>query len=175
MINLTTLTRSAVVGSLMLAGMSVSTPVIASDADLALIQSYVGEWRGRGSMTNDGQAGETVVCRLAITHSTAEKINFNGRCTLAGANLSMSGTMAYISAANRFEAVMTSNTAFTGNAIGHRRGSSVTFNLQSTDESGGTSNVRASFGLVNGDIKVGFRVTNADGTKIVADIPFERQ
>ncbi len=163
------------VAILIAGGIGIGTPALSAPADLELIQSYVGEWRGRGVMSAQGRENETVVCRLSITRSSAEKINYRGRCTLAGGNMSMNGTLAYFSANNRFEAVMTSNTAFTGVAIGRRSGKNVTFNLQAKDDEGGVSNVRAGFGLVDGDIKVDFEVTQANGEKIVADIPFDRR
>lgn len=162
-------------GALAVAGLTAAPGALAAPEDLELIQSYVGDWRGTGVLTNAGQPGESVRCRLGVTRSTVEKINFQGRCAIAGTTLSMAGTMAYISANNRYEAIMTSNTTFTGNAIGRRVGTNVTFNLQSTDENGATSRVRAGFGLIDGNISVDFQVTNGDGTKISAIIPFERE
>ena len=161
--------------ALVVGSLSASVPAHSAPADLELIQSYVGDWRGRGTMNAPGQDSETVVCRLNITRSSAEKINYRGRCTLAGGNVSMNGTMAYLSANNRYEAIMTSNTAFTGTAIGRRVGKNVTFNLQAKDDQGRTSNVRAGFGLVDGSIKVDFEIIQADGSKMVAVIPFDRR
>jgi len=175
MINMRALPRSVLAGVLVLAGLSIAPPAFAEKADLELIQSYVGNWRGRGTMANEGQESETVVCRLEITRSSDEKIGFSGRCALAGGNLSMAGTMAYIVAANRYEAIITSNTSFTGTAIGKRRGSNVTFNLQGRDKNGEISRVRAGFGLNDGKIMVEFEVTNADGSKILANVPFDRR
>jgi len=179
MINITAIGRStwryAIVGMMAISIFTVNASAIAAPEDLVLIQSYVGDWRGRGTLRAQGQEDETVVCRLSVTRSNAEKINYRGRCTLAGANLSMNGTMAYISAKNRYEAIMTSNTAFTGIAIGTRRGENVTFNLQATDESGMMSRVKAGFGLEDGDISVSFEVTRDDGSKLVAEIPFDRR
>jgi len=147
----------------------------AAPADLELLQSYVGDWRGTGTMTNSGQPSESVRCRLEVTRSSAEKIGFDGNCVLAGANLSMRGTMAYIEANNRYEAVLTSNTAFTGDAVGRRSGNTVTFNLTGKNDKGETANIRAGFGLLNGQINVDFTITQDDGSRIVADIPFDRQ
>lgn len=157
------------------AALASSTPSMAAQADLDLIQSYVGDWRGSGSMTSAEGNTETVRCTLGVTRSTAEKINFRGRCALAGANLAMNGTMAYISASNRYEAVLTSNTTFSGNAIGRRSGRTITFNISGTDANGNPSNVRAGFGLSGDDISVDFTVTNADGSRIRAQVPFERE
>lgn len=154
--------------------LAVSAPAQAAQADLNLIQSYVGDWRGSGAMTNSDGNTETVRCTLGVTRSTAEKINFRGRCALAGANLSMNGTMAYLESTNRYEAVLTSNTSFSGNAIGRRSGNTVTFNIASTNENGEAANVRAGFGLTNGKINVDFTVTNPDGSRIRAAVPFDR-
>ena len=168
--------KIAIAGTMAVSGLAAAaSPVLAAPEDLALIQSYIGDWRGRGTLEAEGQENETVVCRLSVTPSTAEKINYRGRCTLAGANLSMNGTMAYISEKNRYEAIMTSNTAFTGIAIGTRQRENITFNLQATDESGMRSRVRAGFGLNEGNIEVSFEVTRDDGSKLVAQIPFERR
>ncbi|HHG91188.1 MAG TPA: hypothetical protein ENJ90_12035 [Devosia sp.] len=169
-----TIRNLVVAAALAVSSLSAATPALAAPADLELIQSYVGNWRGTGTLVNAGQPGESVRCRLNVTRSTAEKINFSGRCAMAGTTLSMAGTMAYISSANRYEAIMTSNTSFKGVAIGNRRGSNVIFNLQATDDEGGTSRVRAGFGLIGDKISVDFEVTNEDGSKITADIPFDR-
>lgn len=168
------LIRPTLTAGILASAMLAAGPASAADADLALIQSYVGDWRGTGELTNSDGSEESVRCRLDITRSSAEKINFDGRCALAGATLSMKGTMAYIEANNRYEAVLTSNTSFSGRAIGRRSGNTVTFNIQSTNEDGETANVRAGFGLSNGKIHVDFVVTNPDGSRLSADVPFDR-
>lgn len=175
MITIKAMPRLALAGALFIASLSFSPSGYAAQADLDLIQSYVGNWRGRGTMTNANKGNETIVCRMEITRSSAEKIGFSGRCALAGGNLSMAGTMAYIVAANRYEAIITSNTEFTGTAIGKRRGSNVTFNLQGRDKDGKISRVRAGFGLNEGKIVVEFEVINANGDKILANVPFDRR
>ena len=159
--------------SALVSGALFSPAAIAAQQDLDLIQSYVGEWRGRGTLNAPGQSEETVVCRLSVTKSSPEKINYSGRCTLAGGNMSINGTMAYIN--SHSEAVLTSNTSFSGTAIGTRRGKNVTFNLRAKDDAGKTSNVEATFGLQNDNIVVGFVVTQADGSKLVAHVPFKRR
>ncbi len=175
MMNIRAIQRSALAGALVLAGLLVTPPAYAAPEDLELIQSYVGNWRGRGTMTSGTQEAETIVCRLKITRSTAEKIGFSGRCALAGANLSIAGTMAYIVAANRYEAIMTSNTEFASNAVGVRSGANVVFDMQGKDEDGNILPARAGFGLNDGQIVVEFEVTWADGSKTLANIPFDRR
>ena len=162
-----------VLAAALVSGALFSPVAIAAQKDLDLIQSYIGEWRGRGTLTAPGQSAETVVCRLSITNSSPEKINFNGPCTLAGGNMKIHGTMAYIK--GHYEAALTSSTSFAGTAIGTRQGNDVTFNLQAKDEEGKTSNVEATFGLKNGNITVEFVITQDDGSKIVANVPFVRR
>lgn len=166
--------RPFITAAAVAAAFAITAPAMAAQADLDLIQSYVGDWRGSGSMTSAEGNTESVRCKLDITRSTPEKINFRGRCALAGANLAMNGTMAYLEANNRYEAVLTSNTAFSGDAIGHRRGSSVTFNITGTDADGNPANVSAGFGLSGDKINVDFTVNNADGSRVRARIPFDR-
>jgi hypothetical protein len=47
--------------------------------------------------------------------------------------------------------------------------------LQSTDENGATSRVKAGFGLIEGNISVDFEVINGEGNKLTAVIPFNRE
>jgi len=150
-------------------------PAIAATDETALLQSYIGGWKGRGT-TQSGGNTETVVCKLDITSAAQAKVNYNGRCSLAGANLSIAGTMAYIDARKRFEAVMSSNTPFSGVAIGTRRGQAIDFKLKNRDpESGADYTVDAGIALKSGNIEIEFSVTEtASGRKIVATVPFQK-
>src|SRR5690606_36515863 len=100
------LSRAAALAGLLVSA-GAASPALAAPADVALIKSYIGEWRGRGTLT--GANSETVVCRLSLTQGNQDKVNYNGRCTLAGSTLSVAGTMAYTEQSKRFEAAMTSN------------------------------------------------------------------
>jgi hypothetical protein len=115
------LTRAAALAGLLLSATAGSMPTMAAPADVALLKSYIGEWRGRGVVI--GASEESVVCRLSLTEGNQDKVNYNGRCALAGTNLSVAGTIAYIDASRRYEAAMTSNATFTGIAVGQKRGS----------------------------------------------------
>lgn len=161
---------------LIVAGMGVSAgPAMAAQADLDLLKSYIGNWKGRGTTTS-GSGEETVVCRLDITGADQGKVNYNGRCALAGGNLSIAGTMAYVEENRRFEAVMTSNTSFSGVAVGRRRGQGIDFNLKNRDaDSGAEYSVDAGISLTGGNIHIDFTVTNLEnGSKVVAAVPFEK-
>lgn len=164
---------AAALAGLMMVGMV--GPVEAAQRDLEILQSYVGEWRGRGTM-GEGDTEETVVCKLDITRSSSEKINFKGRCTLAGKALAINGTMAYLTENKRFEAVMSSNTFFSGVAIGHRNGNSIKFNLSERDpDTGSTVKINIGMALSNSNINIDFRLSDSEsGQSTVAKIPFSK-
>lgn len=148
---------------------------VAAPRDAALLQSYVGEWKGRGTTTSEGNT-ETVLCRLDITRAEATKVNYKGRCAIAGGNLAIRGTMAYIVERERFEAVMTTDTAFSGVAVGRRQGDTIDFALRERNqESGKEYDVDAGITLEDGGIAIDFEVTEvASGETIAATIPFEK-
>lgn len=163
---------AALAGLLALCG---AGPALAAPADVALLQSYIGEWRGRGVLI--GANTETVVCRMSLTQGNQQKVNYNGRCTLAGTQLSVAGTMAYVEASRRFEAAMSSNATFTGIAVGQKRGNGLIFNLRERDkdEEGKDLNISAQINL-NGDaINVVFEVVYVEsGDSLRAEVPFSR-
>ena len=165
----------AVAGLFFAAGGSVA-PAFAAPADVALLQSYIGEWRGRGTLV--GANSETVVCRLSLSQGNDDKVNYNGRCTLAGNQLSVAGPIAYIEASRRYEAAMSSNATFTGTAVGQKRGSGLVFNLRERDqdEEGKELNISAQISLRNNDIGVVFEVVYIEtGDNLRAEVPFTRQ
>lgn len=173
MINFASLSRTAALAGLL--AVSGAVPALAAPADVALLQSYIGEWRGRGILI--GANTETVVCRMSLTQGNQQKVNYNGRCTLAGTQLSVAGTMAYIESSRRFEAAMSSNATFTGIAVGQKRGNGLVFNLRERDkdEEGKDLNISAQITL-NGDaIDVVFEVVYVEsGDSLRAEVPFSR-
>ena len=173
MINFASLSRAAALAGLL--AVSGAAPALAAPADVALLQSYIGEWRGRGVLI--GANTETVVCRMSLTQGNQQKVNYSGRCTLAGTQLSVAGTMAYVEASRRFEAAMSSNVTFTGIAVGQKRGNGLIFNLRERDkdEEGKDLNISAQITL-NGDaIDVVFEVVYVEsGDSLRAEVPFAR-
>ncbi len=164
----------ALAGLLLVAPLSV-TPVMAATADVELLQSYIGDWRGKGEMV--GAETETVVCRLSLSKGNQDKVNYSGRCSLAGTVLSVNGTLAYNDAANRFEAAMSSNATFSGLAVGKRQGSALVFNLKerNKDEAGNDLTVSAAITLRKEKINVDFKVVfNATGESMTASVPFSK-
>lgn len=169
------LTRAAALAGLLFTAAAGVAPTVAAPADVALLKSYIGEWRGRGILI--GASEESVVCRLSLTEGNQDKVNYSGRCALAGTNLSVAGTMAYVESSRRFEAAMTSNATFTGIAVGQKRGSGLIFNLREReeDEEGKELSISAQIHL-NGDaIQVTFEVVYVEsGDSLRAQVPFSR-
>lgn len=169
------LTRATALAGILLSAGFAATPAFAGPNEIALLKSYIGEWRGRGTLV--GASTESVVCRLSLSHGNQDKVNYSGRCTLAGTNLSVAGTIAYVDAARRYEAAMTSNATFSGIAVGQKRGSGLVFNLRERkpDEEGKDMNISAQIAL-NGDaISVAFEVVYVEsGDSLRADVPFSR-
>lgn len=169
------LSRALCVAGLLAGAGLPAAPVLAAPADIALLQSYIGNWRGRGTL--EGANTETVVCRLALTQGNQDKVNYNGRCTLAGTQLSVAGTIAYIDASRRYEAAMSSNATFNGIAIGQKRGSGLVFNLRERDEDedGKDINITAQIVLTDAAISVVFEVRYVEsGDSLRAEVPFSK-
>lgn len=166
--------RAVALAGLLVSAGAASAPAFAAPADVALLKSYIGEWRGRGVLT--GAESETVVCRLSLKEGNSDKVTYSGRCTLAGSNLSINGTLAYVDASRRFEAAMTSNATFSGIAVGQRRGDGVVFNLREREvDEGKPVTISAQIGLTGGAISVGFNVVYEDsGETLSAQVPFSR-
>lgn len=169
------LTRTVALAGLFLSAGAASAPAMAAPADVELLKSYIGDWRGRGTLT--GANSETVVCRLSLTQGNADKVNYSGRCTLAGTQLSIAGTLAYIEESKRYEAAMTSNATFTGIAVGQKRGNGLIFNLRERDqdEEGKDMNISAQIALSSDAIDVQFEVIYVDtGESLRAAVPFSK-
>ena len=169
------LSRALALACLLVTGGAATAPALAGPAEVALLNSYVGDWRGRGTLT--GANTETVVCRLSLTQGNDDKVNYNGRCTLAGTQLSVAGTMVYVEASKRFEAAMSSNATFTGIAVGQKRGGGLVFNLRERDqdEEGKDLNISAQISLNDNAINVTFDVVYVDsGDSLRAEVPFSK-
>lgn len=154
-----------------------AAPAVAAPADVALLKSYLGSWKGRGQLI--GAESESVVCRLSLSEGNQDKVNYSGRCTLAGTTLNVNGTLAYIDAKKRYEAAMTSNVSFSGIAVGQKQGDGIIFNLRekNKDEAGNDLTITAAIALKGkGDaIAVDFQVVfNQTGDTLKASVPFTK-
>lgn len=166
--------RLATLAGLVLSSLAPVAPVAAAPADVALLKSYVGEWRGSGQLT--GSNSERVSCKLSLTSGNADKVNYSGRCALAGNNLSVKGTLAYVDANRRYEAVMTSNVTFSGVAIGQKSGDGIVFNLKErTTDKDSSYDINAVIALRGGRINIEFTFRDVkSGQGASASVPFTK-
>ncbi|KKB07522.1 heme-binding beta-barrel domain-containing protein [Devosia chinhatensis] len=148
-----------------------------AQGELALLESYIGDWRGDSALVGPDR-NEPFRCRLGVAKGNQGRINYTGRCTLVNATLSISGTIAYIEAQQRFEAAMSSNAGYTGLAVGQTSGDRISFDLreQQKDRAGSDVRIGAKILLVGNDsITVDFEVEfNDSGEVLTASVPFSR-
>lgn len=168
--------RSIILGLALFGGTQLSTlPAFSAPKDVELLNSYIGDWRGSGELKRDGNK-ETVRCKLAITKAQTGKINYKGRCAVAGANFSIAGTIAYVEEAKRFEALMSTSTSFSGVAVGnYSNKKGIDFKLNDRNaETGDEFEILSNISLKEEKIGIDFMVTNKTTGRIIsADIPFE--
>lgn len=165
----------AVLSALVLSGLMV-VPTQSGQAELDLLTSYVGDWSGAGVLVG-GQAPEAFRCRLNVSKGRQARVNYAGRCSLVNMNLSVSGTIAYDDAARRYQAAMSSNAGFTGNAVGQKNGDKITFNLSENQKDRGGNDVRigSRIHLQGPQITVDFEVEfNNSGQVLTASVPFSK-
>lgn len=152
------------------------TTANAAPADVALLKTYLGTWKGTGKMT--GAQTQDVTCRLNLTSGNQDKVNYTGRCGLAGAQISITGTIAYVEASKRYEAVMNSGIGgFRGSAVGQKKGDSIVFDLKqrSNDDAGNDISVASTVVLKGKTINVDFHaVFNKSGDVMNATVPFTK-
>jgi hypothetical protein len=156
--------------------LSAVVPAQAAESDMDLLASFIGDWRGEGSLVG-GDRPEPFRCRLTVSRGNQGKINYAGRCSLVDTNLSVSGTILYNEGANRYEAAMSSNAGFTGTAVGRVSGEQIVFDLQEqqTDRAGSEVRIGAGIVLVANQITVNFEVEfNNSGHILRASVPFSR-
>jgi hypothetical protein len=164
-------------GAAVLATLTMAGTAQAAQADVDLLYSYVGEWRGRGTATYRGSGdSESVLCRMSIERSAASKVSFVGRCSLAGGGVTISGAVGYSDANRRYEAIATT-ASYQGQAVGRRTSSGIHFTMtQSNSDDGSTYEIDMALALRDTEISVDFGVLNPeDGWGLDAVLPFERQ
>lgn len=155
----------------------VSGPAWAGPAEMALLEQYIGSWNGKGVLQS--AENEPVSCKMSLSKGNGTKLNFTGRCSMAGAQLSVAGTIAYVEANKRYEAAMTTGMGgFRGVAIGQKRGDNIVFDLRdrAKDDSGNDVSITSSVTLKGGNtMAVSFKaVFNESGDTISTSIPFSK-
>lgn len=155
---------------------ALSAPAKAGPAELDLLLSYLGSWQGAGALVG-GQEPEPFRCRLNISKGNQSKINYAGRCSLISMNLSVSGTIAFDDASQRYQAAMSSNAGFTGMAVGRQQGNRISFDLseKQVDRGGNDVRIGSRINLIGNTITVDFEVEfNNSGQVLTASVPFAR-
>jgi hypothetical protein len=149
-------------------------PALAGPAETALLKSYEGNWRGTAPLV--GGDTENVSCRMTLSDGNDQKVNYNGRCSLAGTNLSINGTLAYVEANQRYEGAMTSNVNFSGVAVGQKSGDGIVFNLKSRGMADDANvEVVAGITLTPAGITIAFTATDTKtGKSISTNVPFKK-
>ena len=170
--------RRSVVSMLAALGLGalMTVPASSGPAEVELLSSYVGDWAGAGVLVG-GQNAEPFRCRLKVSKGNQAKINYSGRCTLVNMNLSIAGTILFDDRSQRYQAAMSSNAGFTGQALGRRNGDRIEFSLQEQQVDRGGNNIRigSQINLVAETITVDFEVEfNNSGQVLTASVPFSR-
>lgn len=144
-------------------------PVLAGEAETALLAKYAGEWKGTGKVT--GPDPGTVVCRITFK-PTGAKLSYTGRCTYSGqGTASFRGTMLYNDAKKRFEA-SSSAQGVSSTTIGKKQGGGVVFASSGMDTRYGTAS--SVMTLAGNAIKMSFKLVDKDGETTASSISFSK-
>lgn len=172
------LSRLVALAGLTIVSLPAAAPAYAAKADVELLQSYLGSWKGSSELKGKfrGKDGGKVACQLSLSKGNGDKVNYAGNCTLAGTSMTVKGTIVYNDAGRRYEAAMTSNVSFSGLAVGKRQGGGVLFNFKerNKDEEGMGLAVNASITLNPDRIAVNFDVAFDNGDRLSAAVPFSK-
>jgi hypothetical protein len=172
------LSRIVALAGLTILSMSAAAPAFAAKADVALLQTYVGAWKGGSELQGKfrGKDAGKVSCSLALSQGNGDKVNYSGTCALAGTTMTVKGTIVFNDAGKRYEAAMTSNVSFSGLAVGKRQGNGILFSFKekNKDEDGMGMAVNASIALNPDKIAVNFDVAFDNGEKLSASVPFTK-
>lgn len=139
---------------------------LAGEAELRFLEQLLGNWRGSGEIS--GPDGGDVTCRLVLKPS-GSKVNFNGRCALAGGggSQSFSGSIRYNDRAGRWESSSRGETV-----AGKKSGNNLVFTTAQSDRRGsGTSTMTLSPGAISVKFDL---VDKRTGEKTQGSIPFRK-
>ena len=162
------------------ASMSAAAPAFAAKADVELIQSYVGSWKGGSELKGKfrGKEAGKVSCTMSLSQGNGDKVNFAGNCALAGTTMTVRGTIVYSDKAKRYEAAMSTNVGFSGLAIGKRQGDGILFSFKEKNKGDGADgmgmDVDAAISLNPDKIGVNFDVAFDNGEALSASVPFTK-
>lgn len=175
--NPVTLGRTIRAAAVAAAALAMPISAEAGEREMSLLESYVGEWDGAAKLLG-GDEPEDFTCRMTITEARTPKIYYVGRCTLVGLNLTVSGAIGFNDKTRRYEGVMSSNTAFSGIALGRIRGSSIVFDFEERQpgEQDDEVAIDAQITLKGETVTVDFSIAFSDsGETLTTSVPFGRR
>lgn len=144
-------------------------PAYAGPAETAFLQSYVGQYTGRGQLTG-GKTTEGVACRLSL-QAGIERFRYTGRCTIAGESMPISGTINYSDQRGRYEA----SGSGMGTVAGAKKGNGVVFSMgRDYRYQGQQGTVEISFTLASGNAALDFAIADRDNGNLRAHVPLSR-
>ena len=143
----------------------VAAPAMAGPNEIAYLQRLVATWTGKGKIS--GEDGGNVACRMVIK-AAGDRLNFNGRCAVAGGSTSQSFS-GRISYDDKQGAYVSSSQ---GNSVaGKKSGNTLTFATTMADLRGKGSTTMS---LSPSSIKVQFKITQSSGQVNQGTIPFTK-
>jgi hypothetical protein len=149
-------------------------PTMSAPADLARVQSYLGNWQGQGVVI--GAEVQQMPCQLEFRPGNRDRVVFNGLCILGGLPVPIAGTLVYSEASQQYEAAMSSS-GYTVAAVGQERGRNLIFNLREreTDDGGEEFSVTARLQLTEDQIDVEFYIVHVEtGDNLRGEVPLTR-
>lgn len=174
------LSRIVALAGLTIATMSAVAPAYAAKADVELVRSYIGAWKGGSELKGKfrGKEAGKVNCQMSLSAGNGDKVNFAGNCALAGTTMTVRGTIVYNDAGKRYEAAMSTNVGFSGIAIGKRQGNGILFSFKEKNKDDGAGgmgmDVDAAISLNPEKISVNFNVAFDNGEALSASVPFTK-
>jgi hypothetical protein len=150
----------------LLLAVPLALPAAAAESDVRLIQSFAGDWLGKGRIS--GGDGGNLECRMSMKANGA-KLFYNGRCAIDGQGTqNFQGAIGYNADLNRYE-------ARSGNSplvIGRRSGGGVVFSFSDEDDRG---SVASTITLGSNSIRLAFTLKDGEtGETVKASIPFRK-
>lgn len=157
-------------GTLALALFGPAGGAMAGDAELAVLQSFMGSYNGKVILIEPDKRSE-FDCRLTISKGNRGKVVFNAKCPLVAGN----GAVGYNDAAGRYEIAITTSADFSAAAAGTVEGDGVKFtvNHHDTNKKGETLDMNARITFNGAAVLIGFDA-NFDGKPWTGSLNFAR-
>lgn len=146
-----------------LAALAASLPAVAGPREQAVLESYVGTWKGKSVVT--GPMAGPVDCTLTFTSGSGGKLSYSGNCEFGKGTTAFRGTMIYNEGAKRYETAG-SGQGVAVNGFGKVSGNSITFAVNNLDTSYGVAS--STMVLGGKDIKLQFKLVDKKGTTAAA-------